>query len=132
MANSNNYMNEYMKKRYKKKRDDAIIFLGGKCVKCSGTQNLQFDHIDMKEKEFGVAKIMLHSKEKLYKELSKCQLLCSKCHGEKTLDEMGLEDARKTHGTLSSYRYCRCDECRKAKSDWQREYSRKRKRKMRS
>lgn len=34
--------------------------------------------------------------------------------------------ADKTHGTLSSYRYCKCVLCKKAKSAWQKSYMEKR------
>jgi HNH endonuclease len=35
--------------------------------------------------------------------------------------------ADKAHGTLSSYRYCKCDLCKKANSTWHKSYMEKRK-----
>lgn len=55
------------------------------------------------------------AKHKLDAEVAKCQLLCFGCHLEKTLMDKGIQ--RWKHGTLSGYRYCRCAECKKAKSD---------------
>jgi len=125
--NSNEYMNKYMKARYKSRRDEAIVSLGGRCNVCGTSSKLEFDHIDYKNKEFSISKIMLHSTKKLHTELSKCQLLCKPCHINKTRLERGQEDARKTHGTLSSYKYCRCDSCKKAQSKWMKDYRARRK-----
>jgi hypothetical protein len=42
---------------------------------------LDFHHRDPKQKEFSIAKISRgYSKEKLKKELDKCDVLCSNCH----------------------------------------------------
>jgi len=40
----------------------------------------------------------------------------------KTLKEKGMEIAKGNHGTLSSYTYCHCKLCKKAKREWFREY----------
>lgn len=61
-------------------------------------------------------------------ELAKCQLLCKPHHLEKTLRERGFKPAKGTHGTLSAYKSCgppKCEECKKAKRDYQREYKQK-------
>lgn len=44
----------YMRDRYAEQRTQFIQWLGGKCVKCNTTNNLQFDHIDPKTKSFGI------------------------------------------------------------------------------
>ena len=44
IVNRNAYMRIYHKKRYYRLRQEAIDFLGGKCVKCASTTNLHFDH----------------------------------------------------------------------------------------
>lgn len=122
----NAYMRKYMLDRYRKRMAKAIQELGGKCVICGKTEELQFDHKDKKTKSLTLGKMWSVSELKFQEELKKCQLLCRKCHEEKTREELGRKSARETHGTLSSYRYCRCPECVKAKTDWCREYKRKR------
>jgi len=123
----NNYMVKYMKKRYKTKRSLTLISLGNQCAKCNTKKNLEIDHIDSYKKDFDISKIWNYSENKFKKELNKCQLLCQECHIKKTRQESNQLDARSTHGTLSSYRYCKCIECKKVKRDWMREYRKKKK-----
>ena len=59
--------------------------LGGKCVGCGTSKNLQFDHIDRTKKSFCIGKSLASKLEKLIEEANKCQLLCEKCHQYKTL-----------------------------------------------
>lgn len=118
MANSNSYMKEYMLRRYHKKMTEAKLKLGNKCFKCNCTENLQLDHIDPESKNFTIAKLWNSKPEIFNAELAKCQLLCLKCHQEKTLLDMGRISAKNTHGTLSSYRYCKCSLCRKANTEY--------------
>ena len=118
MRNSNEYLNAYMKARYKKRREFALAYLGGKCVHCGATEDLEFDHIDRKEKEATIADMMLWAKDRLLKELDKCQLLCKSCHNEKTLKDLNKKNAKNSHGTISSYRYCKCHLCKTAKSEY--------------
>lgn len=123
--------NEYMRKnhavRYLKLRTDALIFLGNKCFYCGSVNNLEFDHIDPKTKEIEVSRMLNVSLERFWNEVKKCQLLCRTCHIKKTIVERGLNDARNTHGTISSYRYCKCALCKKAWNTHSNNY-RKRKR----
>lgn len=95
--------------------------MGGKCAKCGETSDLQFDHIDPSSKSFTITSEMWWRKD-LASEISKCQLLCRSCHELKSIVERGNSVALGTHGTLSSYRYCRCEVCKKAKSDHSRAY----------
>lgn len=50
------------------------------------------------------------------------QLLCRSCHEAKTLVDRGQESAKESHGTLSSYKYCKCNLCKKAKADYMSRY----------
>lgn len=127
MRNSKEYMREYMLKRYYARIDDAKKRLGGKCAKCGAKEKLQFDHIDPITKLDTISNLWNYTKERLDAELSKCQLLCCACHEEKTLNDLGRVSAKNTHGTLSSYRYCRCDLCKKVKSDHHKKWRAKRK-----
>jgi 5-methylcytosine-specific restriction endonuclease McrA len=57
-------------------RESALEELGGKCVICGTTENLEFNHIDPYTKEREVStKCGLRHKEHL-----KCELLCKKHH----------------------------------------------------
>ena len=67
-----------------KKKATLLEHLGGKCVGCGATENLQFDHIDRTKKSFTIGKYMGYTLEKLIEEADKCQLLCKECHQYKT------------------------------------------------
>lgn len=121
-------MRKYILARYRQRRADALTYLGNKCSQCDSKIRLEFDHIDPREKKFEIAKMWSVAKEDFWEEVRKCQLLCKKCHQKKTLKDLGQQDARKTHGTLSSYRYCKCELCRKVKSDYMKIYKRTHKR----
>lgn len=110
----NAYMKRYMLERYHKRMASFKVFLGGKCTSCGSIENLELDHIDRCDKALNISNVWSYSERKYHEELKKCQLLCYKCHKKKTLVDMGMLDARLNHGTVSSYRYCRCNECRTA------------------
>lgn len=115
-------MRVYMAKRYHEKRGEMIEKLGGKCSKCGLNNGLQIDHIDPAKKTMRVARMTYVGEERRKEEMKNCQLLCSECHTTKTVTEdLGRELARGTHGTLSSYRYCKCSLCKKAKAGYMRE-----------
>lgn len=118
----NSYMNEYMKARYKKRREEVIIKLGGECKNCHSVDNLELDHIDPKSKFNTIARLSSASEVIFQAEVAKCQLLCRPCHMKKTMVDLGQLDARENHGTLSSYKYCKCNLCKKAQSDYIKEY----------
>lgn len=82
------YMKDYMLKRWHKRRHTAIEKLGGLCVHCGTTDNLQFDHIDPALKSFSVSKWSSASEKKWQAEIEKCQLLCEMCHIEKSRHEI--------------------------------------------
>lgn len=114
------YMRDYMLNRYRKRMALAKEKLGGKCVSCGVASDLQLDHVDPSTKSFTIGRMSSCSEEKFWTEVAKCQLLCEPCHIVKTLQDKGLKSARGTHGTLSSYRYCRCERCKAAMADYYR------------
>jgi hypothetical protein len=127
MANSNpdinrEYMRQYMLKRYHDRRKKAIDKLGGKCVECNNAEELQFDHIDRNTKKFTIASLSSINEKAFWEEINKCQLLCETCHQKKTLIDLGQKSGKETHGTLSSYRYCKCDLCKEAHNKYTREW----------
>lgn len=97
----NSYMREYMKRMWDERRRKAIIHLGGKCTKCGSCEELEFDHIDPETKSYTIASRPSASNEKFWKEVEKCQLLCNKCHKEKSK----LDDAQ---GNRNRYTICSC------------------------
>jgi 5-methylcytosine-specific restriction endonuclease McrA len=110
---------EYFRKYYHKKKAKYISLLGGKCVVCSTTEGLEFDHVKPDEKEITIGKLMNYSEERILKELRKCQLLCKECHLAKSKNEGSLNKephnkGKWNHGTTTSYmdKRCRCLECK--------------------
>lgn len=110
------YSRAYQNKRNAERRSWAIKTLGGKCVVCGSRDRLEIDHIDPSTKSFTISGASSASNERFEREVRKCQLLCRRHHHEKTVRERGFKMAAGTHGTLSAYRYCKCDLCRAAKS----------------
>ena len=76
--------NDALRHRRERNKQERIEYLGGKCVGCGTTENLQFDHKDRTIKEFNISKKPDHTLEKIKEELDKCQLLCDSCHRIKT------------------------------------------------
>jgi hypothetical protein len=73
------------KLRWIHRKKKAIDLLGGKCSICGYRKNfsvMHFHHIDPTQKEYDWKKIRQLAWGKLIKELQKCVLLCSNCHGE--------------------------------------------------
>lgn len=118
MANSNKYMNEYMKKRYKQRRQMAFEILGNKCWKCKSTENLEIDHIYNWDKRFNFAKFWNIAIHKFIKELEYCQLLCQDCHKEKTIKEKSVPHG----GGISGKRNCKCLPCKTKKAEYMKNY----------
>jgi hypothetical protein len=85
----------------------------GPCVNCGSWKGLEVDHVDPKKKVDH--RVWSWSVERRNKELSKCQVLCARCHKKKTSD---ARIAKIGHG--SRYMYdrvgCRCEKCRAEKS----------------
>lgn len=79
-AEYNEYMRNYMNRRYEKRRAAAITACGGKCARCEGTDDLEFHHIDPTTKVTTIARASSFSEERWQAELAKCELLCQPCH----------------------------------------------------
>jgi 5-methylcytosine-specific restriction endonuclease McrA len=107
------YLRKYNKAARQRRRAQLVEMLGGKCVRCGSTENLQFDHIDPDTKRFAVGESMSRAWAELVEEALKCQLLCrDPCHREK-----GVEDRPEIPcGSYFKYWYwgCRCSACRAA------------------
>ena len=100
--------------RYYKRMQEMRDYLGDCCSRCKVTVDLEIDHIDPSLKSFTLSDKWTASWNELVPELDKCQLLCKKCHLEKTST---------THGKRRMYmRGCRCTDCKKAQSNYMRNY----------
>lgn len=112
---------EYQRNRYYRNRKVLVDEMGGKCVRCGKSENLQFDHIDRSRKSFNIGSSFNRSLDYLRKESRKCQLLCKQCHSVKTKqykDFIGLSNMPQPkeswkHGTFYTRygRGCDCGEC---------------------
>jgi 5-methylcytosine-specific restriction endonuclease McrA len=68
-------------------RAKCIAYLGGKCVRCGATDELDFDHVNSATKSFSIGKRLGHGWTIIGPELRLCQLLCRGCHILKTARE---------------------------------------------
>jgi len=121
LGRSSNERKQARRNRYKQ-------ILGGICVQCGATEDLEFDHKDPKTKT--VRYLWNQSNEFLDAEMALLQLLCPTCHQAKTstekawlkypLSEKALAARFKKkeliHGTHTGrYQYgCKCTPCHKA------------------
>ena len=84
-VNNREEMNEYTRKWVTNRKNLLKEKMGGKCVICGATENLQFDHINPLEKSYNISTNFF--RQDVDEELAKCQLLCSRCHLEKTKND---------------------------------------------
>lgn len=120
MSSNATHQREWTRRR----RREALGLLGGRCVRCGATENLEFDHIDPATKSFSIGEFGSHSWADILTELKKCQLLCNACHIDKTWAD---QRASRQHGTWAMYSNagCRCDECREFFNAYRRELRRR-------
>jgi hypothetical protein len=115
----NAYMKQYMADRYLRRRTEAIALLGGKCVVCGTTENLELDHIDPQKKSFNFAKALAGwAQKRIDEELKKAQLLCETHHLQKSRIDNGVEHG----GGLTGKRNCRCELCAPLKNAYVKEF----------
>lgn len=119
---------EYDRLRYHARRNDLLERLGGHCVDCGRTEDLQFDHVDAKTKSFTLSRSWTKPIEEILIELEKCVLRCGPCHRVKTKEfkDFGVSTLKVVdpkHGTALMYAICkpRCEKCR----EWRQLYRKK-------
>ena len=74
-------------KHQNEQKRELVELKGGKCQRCGYDKcigALDFHHLDPSQKSFSLARGITKriSKDILIKEISKCILICSNCHGE--------------------------------------------------
>jgi hypothetical protein len=85
------YVKDLSQGRRIQQRIWSIQYLGGKCVDCGLVYDetngwaFDFDHRDPGEKEFSPS-VRRYSRERIQKELDKCDLRCSLCHRKRHSD----------------------------------------------
>lgn len=71
--------------RWKQRRKQKLVeYKGGKCELCGYNKcvrSLEFHHKDPNEKDFNVSSVTFGI-ERCKREVDKCMLVCSNCHGE--------------------------------------------------
>ena len=81
------YSQKYRDAQFKnQKKLEFCLYKGGHCSECglAVTEDtiaaFDFHHIEPSEKEYTPSDMLMLKKEKVFKELDKCILLCSNCH----------------------------------------------------
>lgn len=79
------YNSAFLLKKYHRRRQEATVYLGGKCIDCGNSDSLEFDHRIQSEKSFSISKRLgTASWDVLKIELDKCDLRCVSCHAHRT------------------------------------------------
>ncbi len=105
-------MRDYMGRRYHLKRQQIIDLLGGKCARCGARGKLVIDHKDKRKKKMRSADVHSTNDAAVQQELKNLQLLCPKCHHEKSLESWDFNAPKPHHGYWMYKRHgCRCPTC---------------------
>ena len=84
-------------------RAHYVDLMGGKCVKCGTTENLEVDHINAEDKTLRISSMWLMKQDRIMEELDKCQLLCHDCHKQKTREEKDRIKGLQRNKTVTPY-----------------------------
>lgn len=110
--------------KYHRTRQAWIERLGGKCIDCGTTEDLQFDHADASSKIIDISRVLTYAAPRVEAEMAKCVLRCKPCHVAKSRANKELGGGQNkvpeddfVHGTARMYhlKECRCELCRRAK-----------------
>lgn len=128
-TNKTLYYREYQRRRYHERRTDAIQILGGKCIFCGSTEELEIDHIVADTKIYEFTYITKLSYANFLKHLQDCWLLCHECHAEKTriCKDKGIVDHG---GGISGKKNCKCELCKAKMAEYMHDYHIRRKQKI--
>lgn len=97
---------EQFRAHYADRKAMALAQKGARCVRCGGTDGLDFHHPDKASKLANLTTLLRCRIEVIEAELEKCILLCRQCHSAEHWPEA------KGHGSHASYRRgCRCEVC---------------------
>lgn len=104
------YQREWVAKRRQEYLKEKV------CINCGIADELHFHHVIPSEKTDN--KIFSWKRERIEKELKKCVTLCVDCHRKV---HRIINRLKAKHGTSTMYKKykCRCVECRKEKSTYE-------------
>ena len=106
---------KYQAEWLRSNRNAFIESRGGCCEKCGSVDRLEIDHIDGSLKTMNPTRIWSRTPEIRAKELTNCQVLCYRCHKQKTSEERQVDNP---HGVYAKYKDgCRCTDCRAANAE---------------
>ena len=114
------YMNAYQHRIYHSRRKAAIAKLGSRCKQCGITTGLHFVQA-VPFKVVSIAPILKQSQIRYEKAIVSLTLMCDTCSS--LWVRVWYDDT--AHGTLTSYRYCRCEACKAAKTTYMRGWQRR-------
>jgi hypothetical protein len=114
------YNRKYLNDRYADQKRTMFEYLGGECVVCGTTDDLEMDHRDWATKTRDVGRLWPWKRyDEMFAELDQCQLLCGDHHLQKSKADWMEQNALKdfTHGTMYGWmkRKCECAPCYGAK-----------------
>lgn len=95
-------MAAYMRHRRRTRRIKLLAMLGGGCVDCGATENLDFNHIEPAEKSFEIASGLYKNWDLLVAEAEKCDLRCKLHHLEETRRQRAAGKIRTRKGLLAA------------------------------
>lgn len=75
--------NAYTQDRFKRRKTEAVEYLGGRCADCGGAFHpsvFEFHHRDPSQKDLTGNGIKRGAWARVVSELDKCDLLCANCH----------------------------------------------------
>lgn len=108
---------EYQRKRCHERLALARKRLGGRCVRCGSTENLDFDHIVPGSRVRKISEATNWSLARFLAEVDKCQLLCRTCHQEKS-GETGEDGSVEHGGGKKGKRNCPCTLCKTKRREY--------------
>jgi hypothetical protein len=115
-------MPAYMSHKYNVQRAFFIELMGGECRRCKSTTKLEIDHIDPSKKTMQIG--LLFGKGQIlaavHELITQCQILCKKCHTEKTKSESRRFNQPLKHGSMYVWMNlnCPCEPCTRSRWMW--------------
>lgn len=113
-------MAAYMQRRRDARRVELKEMLGGKCVGCGTTEDLEFHHKEPATKLFSIGQCIDTNWDKLVTEAKKCELLCGSCHDVETIKQLSVPHG----GGASGKKNCPCIPCKSKKAEYMKQYKR--------